>query len=327
MPDTESDPSAPTVDEALERLATVAAQAATAKIEAQIPGVVSLLEDHGVDVIVLKGPVTRRRLYDDDERRPVADIDVLVDPATFRRAGRALTDAGYRRQDRHGHSDAYGGGDDDADVDLHLTLPYVTLGPKRAFAVFDAHRASLDVAGTTVSVLDVSAHVVHLAIHAAVNRFDPDQRSFTEWKRGRASLSVDELTTAEGVANALGVTTIWDLATRALADGEDRATLIAARPTWEAVPRVRSVRGFFRSGTPAWVKWRDFQRLFALQLSDSTVNRWRAKRGAPALPSGSLRIGLMKPVRLVIVSARGFARIIGIGRSGGSAESAESAEN
>ena len=302
------------IDEALERFATVVAQAATEKIESQIPALVARLESHGIDVIVLKGPVTRRRLYADDERRPVADIDLLVDPAAFRRAARVLGDAGYRRYDRHGHSDAFSRGPDDADVDLHLTLPYVTVSPRRAFAVFAAHRTTLDVAGSAVPALDRPAHVVHLAIHAAVNRFEDAQRSSTEWERGLASLGDDEIARAEAIAGSLGVGRIWDLARRALADGADRDALLAQRPTWEAVPRVWSMRGFITSGTPLRVKWRDVQRLVALQWADSTVNEWRAKRGAAPLATGSLRIAVEKLRRFVTVSTLGLARIAGIGR-------------
>jgi hypothetical protein len=84
-----------------------------------------------------------------------------------------------------------------------------------------------------------------------------------------------------------------------------------------------SVWGFLQSGTPASVKWRDFQRLVALQLSDGVVNKWRAKRGAPALPSGSLRIRLDKVLRLVTVSAQGLVRVVGLGRRGDAGESRE----
>lgn len=302
-----------TLDEALERLATVAARAATDEIEARIPGMVARFEARGIDVILLKGPVTRRRLYADDERRPVADIDLLVDPASFRRASRVLVEAGYRRVDRHGHSDAFSR-DDDVDVDLHLTLPYVTVSPKRAFAEFADHATTLEVAGTAVPVLDAPAHVVHLAIHTAVNRFDPAVRSSLEWARGLASLTPTDVADAEVIADRLGVRTIWDLACRSLSDAADLDGLLAERPTWEAVPRVWSVRGFLRSGTPAQVKWRDFDRLVALQWSDDVVNKWRAKRDRPPLEPGSMRIRLEKVLRLISVSGRGMARIVGIGR-------------
>lgn len=305
------------MDEALDRLATAAARAATDRVEARVPVVVDLLRSQGVDVLVLKGPVTRHRLYAPDERRPVADIDVLVDPGAFGRAGRVLRRAGYRRYDRHGHSDAYTRGDD-ADVDLHLTLPYIRRSPRRTWALFTTHRTTLELGDVAVPVLDEPAHVVHLAIHAAVNRFDDTQRSFTEWERGAASLDEAQRTVAVDLAGALGVDQVWDLAVRALAVGADRAALAAAVPVWEAEPRLGSVRGFLASGTPAWVKWRDFQRLVALQLSDGAVNEWRAKRDAPPLRSGTVRILVEKGVRLVVVTVAGAGRLLGFGHGRGS---------
>ena len=304
------EPTTSSLDEAIERLTTVVAHAATDRVEAQIPAHVALFEDAGIEVIVLKGPVTRRRLYSADERRTVADIDLLVDPAGFGRAGRLLAANGYRRIDRHGHSDAYVRGADDAAIDLHLTLPHVTVSPPKAFGTFRKHRATLLVGDAMVPVLDGPAHVVHLAIHAAVNRFEPDQRSLVEWQRGVKSLNDDALAEAAAIASALGVREVWDIACRALSDDENRAELVAALPQWEAVPRMQSVRQFVQSGTPLRVKTRDFQRLVALQLSDDTLNVWRAKRGAPPLAGGTWRIRVEKPIRLVAVSAAGLGRIL-----------------
>lgn len=298
---------------ALDRLATIVTNENTDRVEAHIPALVTAFEDAGVDVVVLKGPVTRRRNYESGERRPVADIDVLVDPSRFRRASRVLTSRGYRRVDRHGHSDAFAGGVSDPDVDLHLTLPYVRLAPAKAWKVFAAHRTGLDVDGATLPVLDEPAHTVHLAIHAAVNRFDPGHRSLEEWRRGYATLDDDARAVAEDIAADLGVQSIWSAAVHASSDTADRVALAASLPVWEAVPRVRSLHGYIGSGTPLWVKWRDFQRLATLQWSDDTVNKWRGRRGRAPLPPGGWRIRIDKPVRLVAVSCAGMARLVGIG--------------
>lgn len=321
-----------TIADALDRFATVVSNAQTDRVEAQIPPLVAMLEAAGCDVIVLKGPVTRSRLYGDDERRPVADIDVMVDPASFRRASRALRRVGFERVDRHGHSDAFayreqtvadhatgvstgGGPSRRADIDLHLTLPYVTVPPRKAFEVFTRNRTLSDVAGEPVPVLDPPAHVVHLAIHAAVNRFDPASRSLSEWRRGLDSLDGSDRAMARTVAMDLGAEKIWHLACRALQDGADPQQISAELPTWEVEVRATSARRFLESGTPPAVKWRDLQRLVTLQLSDETLNVWRAKGGHSPLESGSIRIRLAKPVRLVTVSARGLGRMVRGGAS------------
>lgn len=319
VPSAESEPAtgdatsaARSQDEALERLATVVSHAATDRIEAAIPGYVTALQRAGVGVVLLKGPVTRHRLYGPDERRPVADVDLLVDPSGFGRAARVLAARGFTRVDRHGHSDTFVSNEPDVpDVDLHLTLPYVTITPRRAFAVFTAHTTTMRVAGAPVPVLDVPTHVVHLAIHAAVNRFSTVGRTFDEWRRGHDGLEADGLVpVARGVAAELGVAHIWDIAVRALAADTvvARAGCAADLPTWEVVARAASARRFVVSGTPLWVKWRDLDRLVALQWSDDTLNKWRAKTGKPPLAPGSWRIRAAKPLRLVTVSARGLGR-------------------
>lgn len=298
--------------QALERLATVASQADTDRIEAAIPPQVEALQRAGVGVIVLKGPVTRARLYGPDERRPVADIDLLVDPSGFARAARVLTAAGFHRVDRHGHSDTFvSDRPDTPEIDLHLTLPYVTVPPRRAFRVFGAHTELLTVAGTPVPVLDVPAHVVHLAIHAAVNRFATGGRTFEEWRRGHDLLGDDDRVAAWDVAAHLGVLPVWELAVQALdADTPaERAARAAELPTWEVEARLASARRFLASGTPVRVKWRDLERLVALQLSDDTLNVWRAKSGRAPLASGSWQIRAAKPLRLVVVGSRGLGRV------------------
>lgn len=312
-PEPGADGSSParTRQEALERLATAAAHAATDWVEAAIPDHVAALQRAGIRVIVLKGPVTRNRLYGTDERRPVADVGLLVDPSGFRRAARVFEAGGFTRVDRHGHSDTFVS---DAprvpDVDLHLTLPYVTIAPRRAFAVFSAHTTTMRVAGVPVPVLDVPAHVVHLAIHAAVNRFTTTGRTFDEWRRGHASLADVDAVVARQIAGRLGIADIWDSAVWALAADTpaERAARAAELPTWEVEARAASARRFLASGTPLWVKWRDLERLVTLQLSDDTLNVWRAKSGRAPLEPGSWKIRAAKPLRLVAVSARGAGR-------------------
>lgn len=317
------EPSSGSVQDALERFAGIVARDRTDRIESQVPGIVERFATRGIAVIVLKGPVTRQRLYAADEPRPVADIDLLVDPSRFGRASRLLRGAGYHRFDRHGHSDAFTpgpatgtaahrAGDPDAepDLDLHLTLPYVTRSPRRAWALFAAHRTHLRVGGASVPVLDEPAHAVHLAIHATVNRFDPDDRSFDDWRRGAAALDDTDRHEAARLAAELGVGRVWDLARAALAEDADLAALRVARPVWEVEPRWWSVRGFLSSGTPLRVKTRDLARVAALQWSDAVYHEWQANHDGPRLTGGALRRSVTKASRLVRVGGAGLGRVV-----------------
>ncbi|MBS1849146.1 MAG: nucleotidyltransferase family protein [Actinobacteria bacterium] len=298
------------LDAAMRRLTDAAIRDRTDRVESRIGSIVELLEAASIPAIVLKGPATRLRLYATDEPRPTADIDLLVEARNFRRATRILHGArGYRRVDRHGHSDALRARDE-PDVDLHLTLPYATVPPSQVFAVLAAHRVPLAIGdGPTVPVLDLPAHAVHLAIHAAVNRFEHDDRTFEEWRRAFEALG-DDLDVAGRVATAIGADVVWDAARRALDPAVEPATIAASLPPWEIVPRVRSLRGAAASGIPARVRWRDAQRLVALQLSDDTLNKWRADQGlTPAVP-GTVTTRLSKLHRLIVVGGRGARRIV-----------------
>lgn len=303
-----------TVDEAeaLQRLAATRTRQQTRQVEAQIPEIVALLQRADIAVIVLKGPVTRRRLYASDEIRPVADIDLLVDPKRFRRASAVLRRNGYQRVDRHGHSDTFRSSDERrSDVDLHLTLPFATAHPRNVFATLSRHTTTLDLANVEVPVLDEPAHAVHLAIHGAVNRFDPASRTLDEWRRAHAGCDEANLATARSVATAIGATTIWDLAIRNVDADEDSGGRVDALPLWEVEPRLDSARAAWRAGLPLQVRQRDLQRMVALQLSDATLDVWRRDRGIPALPPGTprLRRAAAKTRRLFDVSGRAARRL------------------
>ncbi len=301
-----------TVQEAaLRRLADAAQRARTDRIESQIPHLVELLHDADIEVVVLKGPSTRHRLYGTDEPRPTADVDLLVDPVRFARATRVLRGAGYRRVDRHGHSDALSApGDDRADVDLHLALPFVTKRPRVAFATLYAHRSVLAIRDREIPVLDEPAHAVHLAIHAAVNRFEETDRTLDEWRRAYDRLGDDDRAEARTVAARLGLGAVWRLAVTALEASAPRQELVEALPLWEIEPRVASLRRAVRSGVPARVRWRDFQRMVALQLGDGALAKWRAARGmAPVRPRSPTAV-LSKAHRLFAVTFQGLRRLL-----------------
>jgi hypothetical protein len=64
------------------------------KMEAVFRKVIPLLEQHQVPVIAIKGFSISTVVYANPYLRPMADIDLLVPPASFQKAGQVLTDAG-----------------------------------------------------------------------------------------------------------------------------------------------------------------------------------------------------------------------------------------
>lgn len=295
----------PRVAAALGRFAQQLERNATEATEQRIPDLVRLLDDAGIPSIVLKGPVTRQRLYADDEVRPTADVDLLVPSRQFRRAGAVPRDHGYEQVQLGGHADSWRNGD--GYLDLHLTLPFVTIAPRRTFEVLSEHTTTLVVAGEAVPVLDELAHAVHLAVHAAQNDFDPEHRSFDEWRRGMSSLGGDH-DAARAVAVQLGAEATWDLACEALLPAADRVALAARLPARKPEASLRAAAPFLRSPIPATVRLRATRAHLHYQLSPEVLDARRRDRGRPPIGPGRAALARARLAHLAAAPVRAIAR-------------------
>jgi len=117
----------------------------------------------GIRPILLKGPVTARRLYP-GEHRPRADCDLLVQPGQFAEARAVLVAAGLRPYDPCHYAQMLAHPTGQA-VDLHWTLPVATVPAERVWAVLSRHAAEFRLGVTVVAALDLPAHACHLVIH------------------------------------------------------------------------------------------------------------------------------------------------------------------
>jgi len=135
-----------------------------------------LLGAAGIDVIVLKGPATARWLYPEGGRQSV-DVDLLVDPAQWVRAGDVLGEhgfepvqEGFREGEAAPHSvelqrhDPVQG---DHVVDLHRYFPGIEVAPEDAFAILWARRMPEVIARVPVAFPDVTTRALVVALHAA----------------------------------------------------------------------------------------------------------------------------------------------------------------
>lgn len=269
------------------------------QLEAAIPGLTAVLADAGVDAILLKGPVTRQRLYRPDELRSTSDIDLLVSAHRHRRARASLAVEGFRVVASGGHSDTLRR--DGIDIDLHLTLPFVTVAPRRAFVLLEQHTTTIALAGYDVTCLDEPAHALHLAIHAAQNRFDPAYRPLDEWRRCATQLTGQQLATAAVLAAELGVRTVWLAAWQALEPSADAPALTAGLPRRRPGTTTRATREFITSGLPRRVRWRAGRAFLRRQLGDAVVIAWRTRRGIPPPPPRTWSMRRAKLSRLVTI--------------------------
>ena len=158
------------------------ARARRSRIEEQSHDVVARLVALDIPFIVLKGGHTAYRYFPDPATRPASDLDLLVSPARFSAAERALAVAGFCCVARHKRESAWSRTsveprslwlvheDDPWSVDVHSSLdfaasagaPLVRFDLARPFD--DPERWALDPAG---GVLRQPLLLLHLAVHAS----------------------------------------------------------------------------------------------------------------------------------------------------------------
>lgn len=146
---------------------SIAAAGRALRLDAAGLEAVAALRDAGIDVLLVKGPVTARWLYA-GEARTYVDIDLLVAPASFTFARDVLGARGF-----HGVTSDHVGGEqelvrdaDGATIDLHRSLKEIRIAPDDAWTVLWSRREPFVLHGRTVDVLDEPARLFHLCSHA-----------------------------------------------------------------------------------------------------------------------------------------------------------------
>jgi hypothetical protein len=146
----------------------------------QLGRLMPVLEGVGIPWAVVKGPVLAEAIHMGAGRRTYDDLDLLVDPAGFRRVVDALEQHAGRvldrnwallRHERRGqvHFGLHGG----LELDLHWNLINVHRRRMRIDTpVLLDRRQTVDVGGRPTPTLDPTDSLIHLAIHAAVSGGD-----------------------------------------------------------------------------------------------------------------------------------------------------------
>lgn len=140
-----------------------------------------LLDDAGIDVMVVKGAAHASLLYPDPSLRLYNDIDLLVRGPQFAAAVAALAGAGITRpapELADGFDERFGKGatlhaPSGLCVDLHRTFlsgPFAfTVDAEGLFAT----TATVELMGRTVRTLPPEERLLHCAFHAALSDFEP----------------------------------------------------------------------------------------------------------------------------------------------------------
>lgn len=129
-----------------------------------------LADDHGVDLLHIKGPAVDESLL--DHERHSIDADVLVRPAHVGRLIAAMHEHGWRTQYRFEDGSAFEHASTLvhpflAPVDVHRRFPGIDADAEVAFERFWEERHVADLAGVPCAVPPVAAQRLLLIIHAA----------------------------------------------------------------------------------------------------------------------------------------------------------------
>lgn len=162
----------------------------------------------GIRAVLLKGASLRYLLYDDDEVRRYTDVDLLVAPQNVARAAEFLEGEGFRDRFKGagaGETVSYAREfrSDRAYVDLHWSLPGVTVADTVAWGVLTDQTDELDLRDGRVEVLTVPGRALHVALHWAHNGFRQTSR-LDDLDRAARRLPLDVWSEAAGMADALG---------------------------------------------------------------------------------------------------------------------------
>jgi Uncharacterised nucleotidyltransferase len=129
----------------------------------------------GIRTILLRGPSIAGHLYDSDESREYADVDLLIASADGAEAERILADRGFehsavlgqRADDRPPWSRTWKRADDGSEVDLHRTIVGIGAGADETWALLSEEVETIEVARALLSGMNAEATAVIVALHAA----------------------------------------------------------------------------------------------------------------------------------------------------------------
>lgn len=134
--------------------------------------VLDALEDAGIRALAHKGPVAATRLYGDLGRRQFLDLDVLVEPAAFGRAGEILETVDFQpKKHLEGLDQVLYADRDDVIVDLHARLTPRYFPGRLDFDGLWARREAVALGDREVPALALDDLFVALAVHGTKHRW------------------------------------------------------------------------------------------------------------------------------------------------------------
>ena len=152
---------------------------ASVVVEALVLRTAAVLDAADVTWRLTKGAAVAHLDYPDPALRPFGDADILVHPADWTRAVKALLDEGCRRKSPEVDADwdnRFGKGvtlnsSQGLEIDLHRRFAIGRFGVRSTMADLFSGGASITLAGRQIPTLDGSGRLLHSCHHAALGGF------------------------------------------------------------------------------------------------------------------------------------------------------------
>ena len=208
------------------------AAALSLRVDAVTAEVVSKLRESGVRTILLKGPSIAEWLYADGTFRSYGDTDLLVASETLQATSGALRAAGFREQPGVS-SYTWFRRSDRSIVDLHDTLFGVESPREEAWRALSEGTETMRVGGLEVEVLNRSARLLYIALHAAQHESHTFQQPLKDLERALRHADEQQWGEAAALATSLQAGPTFAAGLRLHPDGArlaDRIKLPGERP-------------------------------------------------------------------------------------------------
>lgn len=200
------------------RAARLRAARGTLLVDATTVEVTRALNAVGIQPILLKGPTFASWLYPEggrtytDSDLLVRSTDVPAAEASLSRLGFVATQAGYAPSERDIESSTYsrrGTVEAPNIVDLHWNL-HLARDPDLTWSVLHAEVQEMSLGGTPITILNVPARALHVAIHAAQHglmgpqRFERGGQTGEDLRRALRVVARGDWIEAKRLASAIG---------------------------------------------------------------------------------------------------------------------------
>lgn len=265
----------------------------------------------GVPSIVLKGPTLATWLYEDGVPRGYVDSDLLVRSADMETAEGVLQQRGFEEvaiESPHATTWARRGSGEQ--VDLHFTLPGLSLAPADAWREIAARTETISIGGAEVEGPGVVLRTLLVALHAAHHGREVEQ-PMRDLRRALDKVPDDIWREAAALAQRLGATAPFATALRLLPEGEALAERIRL-PSAELIASATAVdsRAPIVLGLERLADARGAREKLPLLARELVPTREFMRWWSPLARRGPLGLGVAYPLRVIwlLRHARGSIR-------------------